>query len=77
MTTDKTTSRDFSKIDGIPNDRWALAEIIYTSRKKEAWGKSIGSTPPSRVGYSYGKEVAEFDLALASAKAVIAAGWKK
>ncbi len=69
--------RDFSKIDGIPNDRWELAEVIYNARKVSAWGKAIYSEPPQRVGYSHGKQVADFDLALDCAKAVLAAGWRK
>lgn len=73
---DTICNRDYSKIDGIPNERWALAEIIYSGRKIAGWGKNTDSAPPSRNGYSHGREVAEFDLALACAKDVLAAGYK-
>lgn len=73
---DKNSGRDYSKIDGIPNDRWALAEVIYSARKRSAWGKAANASPPPREGYSHGKEVADFDLALDCAKAVLAAGYR-
>lgn len=69
-------NRDFSKTDGIPNDRWSLAEIIYRARKVSAWGKSVDASPPTRTGYMHGKQVADFDLALDCAKAVLAAGYR-
>ena len=68
---------DHSKIDGIPNERWYLAEIIYTAIKRELWGDALDSTPPKREGYTHGKQVADFDLALVSARAVLAAGYQK
>lgn len=66
-------SRDFSKTDGIPNERWALAEVIYAARIREAWGKGKDTTPPEREGYFYRGGHADFDLALACAKAILAA----
>lgn len=67
--------RDYSKIDGIPNERWDLACVIYSARIREAWGRHKDSTPPPREGYSHNRQVCDFDLALASAKAVLAAGY--
>ena len=71
----KNPHRDFSKSDGIPNERWAMAEIIYTARIKAAWGDYKNATPPPRLGYTYSKEVADFDLALAVAKELIKTGY--
>lgn len=68
--------RDYSKTDGIPNERWDLAELLYVTRKQTAWGKNISIILPERVGYLHGKEAADFDLALACAKAVLAVGYK-
>lgn len=64
--------RDYSKTDGIPNERWALAEVIYSSRIQEAWGMGRDATPPDREGYRHRGGHAEFDLALACAKAILA-----
>ena len=64
--------RDYSKVDGIPSDRWELAEVIYSTRVHEAWGSHKDSTPPVREGYSHRGGHANFDLALACAKAVLA-----
>lgn len=74
MTNDK--ARDYSKIDGISNNVWDLAEILYSARIKAAWGNSKESNPPKREGYSHGKQVADFDLAIASAKEAINKGYK-
>lgn len=58
--------------DGIPDDRWSLAEVIYVARVEEAWGNRTGSVrPPARKGYTH-NPVADFDLALACAKALLA-----
>lgn len=72
-------ARDFSKIDGIPNERWELAEIIYRARITAAWGKQgcKSATPPERLAYTYGKQVADFDLALECAKEILKLGYAK
>lgn len=64
--------RDYSKTDGIPNERWALAEVIYSARIRAAWGKGKDATPPPREGYLHREGHADFDLALACAKAILA-----
>ena len=56
--------------DGISDDRWALAEVIYTARIEDAWGGHKESRPPERKGYTH-QPVADFDLALACAKEVL------
>lgn len=57
---------------------WELARVIYEGRVKEAWGTHAGprlalfpKTDKERRGYYHGREVAEVDLALASARAVL------
>ncbi len=64
--------RDYSKTDGIPNERWELAEVIYSTRIQDAWGAGKDSTPPAREGYLHRGGRADFDLALTCAKAVLA-----
>lgn len=56
--------------DGIPDDRWALAEVIFVAIAEEArpWSKPV--VPPVRKGYTH-YPVAAMDLALAAANAVL------
>ena len=74
----KSEERDFSKSDGVPNECWELAEIIFTAREKSCRISQDRITPiPAREGYFHGRETANFDMALDCAKAVLKAGWHK
>jgi hypothetical protein len=57
--------------DGIPDDRWELAEVIYLESKRSAWGNSRSFSVPERRGYTH-NPVAAFDIALDCAKALLA-----
>lgn len=65
---------------GPTEQEWKLAASIYLGRVKEAWGDNwttrpkFPMTPKERRGYFHGREVADIDLALASARQVIADG---
>lgn len=57
----------------LPIDLYELASTIYRAAKREAWGKDAETRFPVPALENYRHNpVADFDLALASAKAVLA-----
>lgn len=63
--------------DKIPLEVWDLASVIYIARKREASGWRLGEPiVPEYNSYTH-KPTAEMDLAIVSAKAILAAGYRK
>lgn len=65
----------------VPTEfEWDLADAIYHGRIMEAWGDNWTSRPKfpkttkERRAYFHGQEIADVDLALASARLVIKRG---
>jgi hypothetical protein len=68
--------------DGLTDDQWTLGQLLHEARQASAWGGKSETWPsfvhrwPARKNYTHNR-IAEIDLALDQALAVLNAGWRR